>query len=142
MFENKLEAEGFDVKIGIDIQGLGRVLTPTELSTKIPKGNTDLSKRLPFENYLYITYTKEKEAFEYTDSKKIGGSQYTSVSKFGADSQLSWISMLEGFNDIEFEESGYIYNPVSLYSSGYWSFEKIAEMVPINYRPGADLGGK
>ncbi len=137
LYENKLSEEGFNVQIAQDVEGLGRVLNPrtADLSKQLLLGNTNLSKRLPFENYLYITYGREAESEAYQNSKTRFGARHASVSKTPERSQQSWISMMEGYEDIEFEQSGYVYNPIAFYSAGYWGFEKIAEMVPINYRP-------
>ncbi|MFM9910495.1 MAG: hypothetical protein ACKVOW_14175, partial [Chitinophagaceae bacterium] len=46
------------------------------------------------------------------------------------------------FSDVEMLErpafmdpNGSLYNPMAIQMSGYWSFEKMANMLPINYRP-------
>ncbi len=137
LFENKLEQEGFDVNLARDIEGIGRVLNPQQaiMDTALVEGQTDLSRKLPFENYIYVTYKNEEESMEYKQSSPLQTSKHTSISRISKEGQLSWIAMLDGFDEIEFEDNGYIYNPVSFYSSGYWGYEKIAEMVPINYRP-------
>ena len=137
LYENKLKEEGFKVQIAQDVKGFGRVLNPREadIGRELVVGNTELSKRLPFENYLYITYTKESESKDYSDYQSKFGGRHASVSFEPKRPQQSWISIVEGYEDIEFEESGYVYNPIAFLSAGYWGFEKVAEMVPINYRP-------
>ena len=137
LYENRLAEEGFDVNLARDIEGIGRVLNPQQaaLDTVLLEGESDLSRKLPFENFIYITYKNEEESPEYKQSSPLQTSKHTSISRVSKEGQLSWIAMLDGFKDIEFEGNGYIYNPVSFYSSGYWGYEKIAEMVPINYRP-------
>jgi hypothetical protein len=63
------------------------------------------------------------------------GGKLNSVSASRLGEQISWISLAEGKEAIEFERTGYVYDPLSFYSSGYWGFEKVADMVPINYKP-------
>lgn len=137
LYENKLKEEGFVVQAAQDVKGLGRVLNPNDAKVfdSLKLGSSNISKELPFENLLYITYTKEYESEVYqTASKSIFG--HASVSKIvPRKPQQSWISLMEGNEAIEFEPSGYIYNPTAYLSAGYWGFEKVAEMLPINYRP-------
>lgn len=137
LYENKLKEEGFVVNAAQDVKGLGRVLNPNSAMVfdSLELGSSNISKELPFENLLYITFTKEYESEVYQKtSRSVFG--HTSVSKIvPMKPQQSWISLLEGNAAIEFEPSGYIYNPTAYYSAGYWGFEKVAEMLPINYRP-------
>ncbi|OEK05068.1 carboxypeptidase-like regulatory domain-containing protein [Roseivirga misakiensis] len=134
LYENKLKDEGFVVQKAQDIEGLGRVLDPKEaaLFDSLQTGKTNISKALPFENILYITFQKEFESELY--QKRSGGR--LSLGKVEKNKpQQSWISMLDDNRSIEFEPNGYIYNPTAYYSAGYWGFEKVAEMLPIDYRP-------
>lgn len=136
VFEGKLEEEGYIVQLAQDVEGFGRVLNPQKVNLKdwLDEGETTLSRRLPFDNYLYVTYTKEKESPEFVQNFKPGG-RLNSVSASDLGQQVSWISLVEGKNSIEFEGNGYVYDPISFYSAGYWGFEKVADMVPLNYKP-------
>ena len=135
VFEGKLKEEGYIVQVAKDIEGFGRVLDAKNINMNqfVGEGQSELSKRLPFENYLYVTYTKEKETPEYVQNFKPGG-RLNSVSASRLGEQVSWISLAEGRQAIEFERTGYVYDPLGFYSQGYWGFEKVADMVPINYR--------
>ncbi len=138
LYENRLTEEGFYVQVAKDVSGFGRVINPRDANVFqfLKEGSNDISKSLPFENFLYITYEKEFESKEYQEaqSRRISLG-HSSISKINKKPQQSWISIMEGYESIEFEPSGYIYDPTSFYSAGYWGFEKIADMVPINYRP-------
>lgn len=136
VFEGKLEEDGYIVQVAKDVTNFGRVLNPSKVNLRewLNEGQSTLSRQLPFENYLYITYTKERETPEYVRFAKPGGNlNSVSASKLGE--QVSWISLAEGKSAIEFERTGYVYDPISFYSSGYWGYEKVADMVPINYKP-------
>ena len=136
VFEGTQNDEGYIVQVAKDITNFGRVLDPKNVNLKewLRDGQSELSRTLPFDNFLYITYTRERETPEYVQNAKPGG-KMNSVSASKLGQQISWISMAEGKQAIEFERSGYVYDPLSFYSAGYWGFEKVADMVPINYKP-------
>ena len=46
----------------------------------------------------------------------------------------SYIDLLEA--PLYLDKNGAMYNPMAIQLSGYWSYEKLANMLPINYRPG------
>jgi hypothetical protein len=48
---------------------------------------------------------------------------------------FSEISMFEDKEFIEFEASGYVYNPIDYVVNGYWSDLKVADLMPINFKP-------
>ncbi|MFY0592458.1 carboxypeptidase-like regulatory domain-containing protein [Roseivirga sp.] len=137
LYENKLQDEGFLVQKAQDIEGVGRVLDPREaqLFDSLKGGKSNISKQLPFENILYITFQKEYESelYQKRTNRTPGRLSVGKVEK--NKPQQSWISMLDDNRSIEFEPNGYIYNPTAYYSAGYWGFEKVAEMLPIDYRP-------
>ncbi len=140
LYQNKLEQEGFLVQVAKDVNGSGRVLDARNANVfqYLTEGSNNLSKNLPFENFLYVTYDKELESKEYQEIQNKRRIGHVSTSKLVKKPQQSWISIMDGFESIEFEPNGYIYNPVSFYSAGYWGFEKIAEMIPLDYRPKTD----
>lgn len=140
LYQNKLKEDGFFVQVAKDVTGMGRLIDAKNANVYqfLRGGTTDVSKRLPFENLLYVTYDKEFESREYQEVKSRRSIGHASVSRLVKQPQQSWISIMDGFESIEFEPNGYIYNPVSFYSAGYWGFEKIAEMIPLDYRPKPD----
>lgn len=134
-FKGRLEEEGYIIQEAKDIKG-GRVLNPNpmDLSGVLRQGQSQLSVQLPFENYLYVTYTREGQSEEFRQFNNPSGLSL-SVSATRVGEQVSWISLVEGKKAIEFESSGYVYDPISFITQGYWGFEKVADMVPINYKP-------
>lgn len=140
LYENKLKEDGFFVQVAKDVTGMGRLIDAKDANVYqfLKGGTTDISKSLPFENLLYVTYDKEFESKEYQEVKSRRSIGHASASRLVKKPQQSWISIMDGFESIEFEPNGYVYNPVSFYSAGYWGFEKIAEMIPLDYRPKPD----
>jgi hypothetical protein len=41
--------------------------------------------------------------------------------------------MFEGKTFLEFESNGYVYNPLDFVVNGYWSNQKVGDLIPINY---------
>jgi hypothetical protein len=77
---------------------------------------------LNFHDHLHITYTKEKEGRDYLgeDSKTKPGHQ------------LSVMSILEP--EVPLDMNGTLESPVNVLYEQYWGWEKMAEMLPLNYK--------
>lgn len=48
--------------------------------------------------------------------------------------QRSWIE-IKPDKSVEFDQNGYIYNPLDFAFYGYWSFKMVGDMLPIEYQP-------
>jgi hypothetical protein len=131
LYENKLEEQGYEVMFAQDVKGLGRAVTAknVNLYDSIASGPNEFTKSLGFQHYIYITYLNELEAVEYTGTAgmTVQGQPVT------RKPQRSWISLIDRAEPILFEQSGYVLNPVSFHSNGYWGFEKVGDMLPSNY---------
>tara|TARA_R110002073_G_scaffold40547_5_gene115127 strand:+ start:249451 stop:250671 length:1221 start_codon:yes stop_codon:yes gene_type:complete len=88
----------------------------------------DSTTLLKFNNYLSITYTLEKEESNYL----IG----TFKKKKASGVQTSAITMTT--NTAIIEPSGYLVDPLAIFSEGYWSYEKFADLLPLDYFPTKD----
>lgn len=86
---------------------------------------TDSGYALAFHDLLYITYTKEKEGTDYMKF-----SNYARDIKAGH--QQSIVSLLEPQAAIDV--SGTLAEPMNILYEQYWGFEKMAEMLPLNYK--------
>lgn len=79
---------------------------------------------LHFDEYLFITYTKEKEEDGYARMlfpEKKAGFQRSSVTLLG--NQL-----------ISIEKNGHYYDPRNFFTTGYWGWsEKMANALPLEY---------
>lgn len=138
--QDKLRAEGFVVGLAEILPDGNMKLDEEDVDFYELLKDTSLgkSKVLSFENYLSITYNKELESQRYMSIRSNNLSQGLTVGDPRKNPQQSWISILEGYEAIEFEANGFVINPTSFYSLGYWGFEKVAEMVPIDYLPELD----
>ena len=81
---------------------------------------------LVFNDYLDITYTREKEKQAYVDFQFPVRKAYHPISQI-------W---LVSHTPVQIEFNGLYFDPLELYTNGYWGWEKLAETVPTDYEPG------
>lgn len=131
LYEDKITEAGFEVNAAQDMKRGGRAidLTPIDMSTLVSLKPNGTTKVLSFENYLYVVYKNEKESLQYK------AFQNSISPKAAGKEQLSWIFMPEGVTEVTFEKSGYLINPLSVVTNGYWGFEKLGDMLPMDYEP-------
>lgn len=81
---------------------------------------------LNWKDRLRVSYTKNPYAKKYLQKKVfLQGNLPMGVS--------SDVEMMEA--PAYMDPNGSLYNPLALQMRGYWSYEKMASMLPINYRP-------
>lgn len=91
----------------------------------------DLNENLKYLSYtdgLIIQYTKEKESLAYS---KTGFWVFRPLDV--PENEIS-VANLTG-PGVRFYENGGIYDSRSLLFEGYWAYEKVADMVPMDYIP-------
>ncbi len=130
LYAGSTKEQGYEIYAAQDIEGK-RVIDPNQVDLDgiVLRGQRGQSKKLRFENMLYIYFKNEGLPPEYM-GKLMSNVSISTKNK----SQNSWIEMIEGKEYIEFESTGYIRNPLEFYSNGYWAFEKVGDMMPINYQ--------
>lgn len=84
-------------------------------------------KTLDFKDALYVIFIKEKEPKDYT---KYSGFKIQRPEDF-VNFQISLIYQLKP--SPSFYENGGLYDPESLLYEGIWAYEKVADMVPMDY---------
>lgn len=91
----------------------------------------DFDKNLKYLNYtdaLLIQYTREKESLAYSNSG------YWIFRPLDVpENEISIANLTEG--RLRFYENGGIFDSRSLLYEGFWAYEKIADMVPMDYIP-------
>lgn len=98
------------------------------LDTLVKQQYRDL-KTLRFKDQLYVIYTKERESTAYSNMSGHAVSRPLDIPNY----QISIVNMLQ--SPVHFYEHGGVYEPKSLLFEGFWAFEKIADMVPMDYVP-------
>ncbi|MES2829729.1 MAG: carboxypeptidase-like regulatory domain-containing protein [Bacteroidota bacterium] len=85
-------------------------------------------KSISYTDALYILYTKERESSEYGFSgHKI--SRPPDIPNYQASVVYQLLA------PASFYQNGGIFDPRSLLYEGFWAYEKVAEMVPMDYIP-------
>ena len=136
LYKNNLEREGYEVHLVKDVDG-NRYLDENEIDLYelVVPGSTENSKKLVFENILYITYLNEALPESYKLSRNARLNKNSSNFEYYSDEeQVSQIQMYDDNKSIEFEKTGYVINPLDYLVFGYWGFERVGHMMPIDYR--------
>jgi len=108
----------------VEVLNRSEVLTDTLVKT-IYK---DL-KTINYNDALYIMFTKERETKQYASTSGHSIGRPTDIPNY----QISVVHMIDG--PANFYEAGAVQDPKSLLYSGFWGYEKIADMVPLDYVP-------
>lgn len=74
-----------------------------------------------FKNYLDIKYMNEKEEFNYRRGPNRLNYQATKLILFS--------------DSVVLDKSGVFIEPLDVFMEGYWGYEKIADALPLDYRP-------
>ncbi|GAB3246980.1 carboxypeptidase-like regulatory domain-containing protein [Larkinella harenae] len=82
--------------------------------------------RLQFNDLLQVTYLHEKEELAYLKAQRPFGA----LPRTGGP-QTSVIHLLHPFVDVE--ANGNYHEPLGILVEGYWSWEKVAELLPLDY---------
>ena len=85
------------------------------------------STMLKFRPLIQVTYLKEKEEITYARTRM---PLATNLDRVG---QVSILHMTAPH--VLVEPNGNFYEPLDLFFEGYWSWEKVAELLPLNYEP-------
>ena len=92
---------------------------------------------LDFDNYLMIVYTKEKESINFLTDADFSSVIYADfISKDGyinrqPGDQVSIMRMLK--KSVRLNLNGQVVDRFALTTYGYWSWERMANLVPLNY---------
>lgn len=136
LLTNRLKQEGFrlyQVKSLEDVaEKSSQALTLQDIL--VFKGN---HYELEFEDYLVVIYRKEDESEAFLEdptARRIVMSGRESDPAVGP--QVSAIKLLDG--PVRLNMTGRIEERFGLTTYGYWAWERLADLVPINYDPSLD----
>ncbi|MBC5992753.1 carboxypeptidase-like regulatory domain-containing protein [Pontibacter cellulosilyticus] len=80
--------------------------------------------KMQFDNYMQVVYTGEKEEMAYVQQLKPFNPPKPSY-------QTSVISLRSDY--VLLDKNGSIYEPLGVLFEGYWGFEKLGDMLPLDY---------
>nr|WP_084406861.1 carboxypeptidase-like regulatory domain-containing protein [Pedobacter panaciterrae] len=107
----------------VEVMSRGNVRIDTLVKQKLSS-----LKTLNYKDALYIVYKKEKETRNYARNSGYKIERPREYSRY----QISLVYQLKP--SINFYENGGIYDPGSLLFEGVWGYEKVADMVPMDYK--------
>jgi len=97
------------------------------IDTLVKNQQKDL-KSINFNNILYLAYTKEKEGKDFAKQEGYAIKRPRAY----LDYQISLVRQLSG--PVSFYQNGRIFNPMSLLYEGFWSYEKVGDLMPMDYQ--------
>ncbi|MCY1512997.1 hypothetical protein D9M68_474780 [compost metagenome] len=98
------------------------------LTDTLVKTYTGDMKQINFRDILYVVYKNEREHKDYQAS----GNQISRPADL-RNYQISLINLLQG--PVAFYANGALDDPRTTLYEGYWVYEKIADLVPLDYIP-------
>ncbi len=141
LYDNTLKKEGY---LAYQLPhfpqpGEEHTINKKDLRTKnvLSPGELDFEKKLRFQNYIEVINAKEMEPDEYIkyridiDPELINASFDMRQQAEQAQNQRSLIALKE--YEVIVDSVGNIDKPLAVDVYGYWSWERIAEMMPTNY---------
>lgn len=139
LYQNKHKQEGFlAYQLPVFPQGAERV-NRTEIKSEnlLSAGELSFERNLRFDNFLEILYTKEMEEEGYIehrmslDPSLMHADPDTYERESRAKNQRSLIT-LNAYN-VVIDSTGLVDNPFGMTIWGYWSWERIADLLPLDY---------
>ena len=114
--------------IKVNVSGkmnIGRTITPAQFFRKDTLNGNNVYV-MDWAEKLRVTYSKDPYSKKYLRKKvMLRGNLPVGV--------YSDVDMVE--RPAIMDANGSLYNPLAIQMDGYWSYEKLASMLPINYRP-------
>ncbi len=140
LLEGNFKKEGFRI---YEIKNLSKLRTQKENELDISnilvfKGD---HYELEFKNFLVVEYKKEKESNQFLLTSDFSGRFYNKFIKNGIlhkdpGNQISIVRLLRG--SVRLDLSGEVMDKFGITKYGYWSWERTADLVPLNYDPQFD----
>lgn len=131
VYAGKLAQSGFVVRRLDKVEGnrkgkYANVLDPTVLVEADFSDSVDSQKIIQFPKYLYVLYNQELEELAYLKRQSI-------FNQPNPGPQTS-IVQLVGVNAVEIFSNGHIEPAVAFFLEGYWAYEKLDKLLPLDYK--------
>lgn len=127
--QGRTKEEGFEVSLVPNVRPLGRDYRASKVSVDpqnyVLGTEFEFQRRLKFPSYLEIIYTRERPEANFQR-------MFDSPTPL-AERQISWITMNR--LTVLFTTDGHTLDSYALKVYGYWAFERIAELLPMDYDP-------
>jgi hypothetical protein len=129
LISDSLNENGFEVRREVRKEG-SRYLYPDLLQrSDFFTPNDSSTYHLQYADLLNVTYTQEYEDPTYLTYIS---SPFDRESRSMVQHQNSVLIIKENF--VHIHKTGYIFNPLSTLFDGYWGFERLSDMMPLDYQ--------
>jgi len=135
LVRRQLEEEGFSAYFVDEISLTNRIRRRVEVDSVLSSGKHPFEKLLSFKKYIEINYRGEPPEAGFKDFMGFRGATSPWYSRLLAY-QTSWITMNKPAVTVNVD--GILHDPLAIMTYGYWSFERVGEMLPLDYRPPPD----
>ncbi|MAL17779.1 MAG: hypothetical protein CL670_13675 [Balneola sp.] len=130
LIEGTYHEQGFEIKAEIrENRRFREVSKDTVRISDIFYRKDDTTYELSFKHFLNVTYQKEIESYEYRMWQSV-----LSVEQKPRTVNLQNSVLTLKTESLLIDQSGYVYNPQNYLVGGYWAFEVLADLLPINYK--------
>lgn len=140
---NRLRKEGFLIYKVYDLPTTGPVpYYEVNINSVLRAGSHYYERKMSFKDYLQVIYLRETEPIAYLEEKQRmlsnnlaspSGLNYRMADEIGGNRQVSYLQL--NIPTISVDTRGFIYDPLAVTTLGYWSWERLAESLPIEYEP-------
>ena len=138
LLSGTLSKEGFKIFSSNSLRKVKKkeLTSLTERDILVYKGN---GYELNFDKNLVVEYRREKESLDFLNTSNFVGIYYQElINEDGLlvkdpENQTSVIRLLR--RPVRIDNSGQIVDKFALTTYGYWAWERLASLVPINYEP-------
>lgn len=143
MVQGNLRRQGFRVYKSENVIGLSDAQSEKVKIEDVLDRRSPVEWHLEFPDYLYIEYLKEKESDQYLfqmakelEEKVLLSTDNILFLTRKPDIQRSLVKLKEAYVNID--ANGHIKQPLGVTTTGYWSWERFADILPIEYDPKTD----
>ncbi|HMK03562.1 MAG TPA: carboxypeptidase-like regulatory domain-containing protein [Ferruginibacter sp.] len=128
MYRKKLNEEGFEIQFLVRNNDKETAFTLKNFYTAMNYNmdySTNIVDILPNQKEVAILFKDEAPSKLFLDANQDASSKF----------QLSVVSFLPN-ESIDIEQNGYYYEQNDITITGYWAWEKVADMLPYNFKDG------
>ncbi|MEQ8470422.1 MAG: carboxypeptidase-like regulatory domain-containing protein [Marinoscillum sp.] len=142
LMADKLKEEGFTMYMIEELDQINHLGTPVN-SGDVLYGSDEAHKFLKFDGYLVVIYDKELQSINYQQDIGNPKSDYTSFPPAGTRLEFAETAFQKSLLKLDTKQlkilsNGQLIKPEELTSYGYWSWERMSELIPIDYDPKSD----
>lgn len=127
IYNRTLKEQGFEIQFLVKNNGQENAITLKDVYGALhytKYDSTQIVEILPNQQKVGVIYSKEKPAEAFTAANP----------DEPADFQFSMLTFLPG-ESITIEQNGYFYEQNDLAISAYWAWDKVADLLPYDYKP-------